>query len=159
LHQCIDDLIRGVIDRERTTGAQRPKDGTLFTNSASVGIGVGDKSEHERVLGWLRRASIATRFDQPTLQHYKKLQDAWSDDVRHLEVKIQLLTGLFAQGVCPSSPPEARVPADTSIQSTVGNPLTRLGLELCDELTGQHIQRQRLLSSQHWNQVCFYYVI
>jgi len=154
LHQCIDDLIEGLVDRERTTGAQGSKDSAVLTNSASAGIGVGEKSEQERALGWLRRASVATRFDQPTLRHYQKLQDAWSDDVRHLEVKIQLLTGLFAQGVCPSSPPEAHLPKDMNIQSTSGTPLTRLGLELCDELIGQHMQRQRMLTSKHWNQVC-----
>jgi hypothetical protein len=152
LHQCIDELIKGAVDRERSEPQNRPKDSALLAAAASVGVGVGGKSERERVLGWLRRASIATRFDQPTLRHYQRLQDAWSDDVRHLDVKLQLLAGLLAQGACPSRPPGA--PAQALVSTHGANPLTRRGLELCDELLAQHLQRQRLLSSEHWNQVC-----
>lgn len=151
LHQCIDELIRGAVDRERSGPQNRPKDSALLAAAAAVGVGVGDKPERERVLGWLRRASVATRFDPPTLRHYQRLQDAWSDDVRHLDVKLQLLAGLLAQGVCPSSPPGA--PAQELVSAHGANPLTRHGLELCDELLAQHSQRQRLLSPNHWNQV------
>ena len=95
------------------------------------------KKRTDRVLTWIRRTALATQFDDSSMQHYRDLQSKWQDDLRYLELRLDMFANLLAQGQSPLA----------GVVQEGAESLSGRGLVLCDEILGEHDARQRILST------------